>query len=101
MVAARMRASLDPFSFLVISFAGWMNQRQQQVIHYLVEENRFCESKLVVVDCVLAITQRRRLAVTAVRECRLEIERDSLDPSCTLPIVSAHPGLARELARVR
>ena len=33
-----MRAGLDPFSFLVISIAGWMNQRQQQVIEYLVEE---------------------------------------------------------------
>jgi hypothetical protein len=35
-----MRAGLDPFSFLVTSIAGWINQRQQQVIEYLVEENR-------------------------------------------------------------
>ena len=35
-----MRARLDPFSFLVISIAGWLNQRQQHVIEYLVEENR-------------------------------------------------------------
>jgi putative transposase len=35
-----MRARLDPFSFLVISIAGWINQRQQQIIEYLVEENR-------------------------------------------------------------
>jgi len=35
-----MRAGLDPFSFLVISLAGWINERQQQVIEYLVEENR-------------------------------------------------------------
>src|SRR5215831_7935364 len=27
-----MRAHLSPFSFLVISVAGWMNQKQQQVI---------------------------------------------------------------------
>jgi hypothetical protein len=32
-----MRAGLDPFSFVVTSIAGWMNQRQQQVIEYLVE----------------------------------------------------------------
>jgi hypothetical protein len=38
--AAPMRAGLDPFSFLVISVAGWLNQRQQHVIEYLVEENR-------------------------------------------------------------
>ena len=35
-----MRASLDPFSFLVIEIAGSMDQRQQEVIDYLVEENR-------------------------------------------------------------
>jgi len=35
---ARMRAGLDPFSLVVISLGGWMNQRQQQVIEYLVEE---------------------------------------------------------------
>jgi hypothetical protein len=34
-----MRVGLEPFSFLVISIAGWMNQRQQQVIEYLVEVN--------------------------------------------------------------
>jgi hypothetical protein len=35
-----MQARLDPFSFLVVSVAGWLNQRQQQVIQYLAEENR-------------------------------------------------------------
>jgi hypothetical protein len=35
-----MRASLDPFSFLVVSMSGWLNQKQQRVIDYLVEENR-------------------------------------------------------------
>ena len=33
-----MRAILDPFSFVVISIAGWMNQHQQHVIEYLSEE---------------------------------------------------------------
>jgi hypothetical protein len=31
-----MRAGLDPFSFLVISVASWLNQRQQHVSEYLV-----------------------------------------------------------------
>jgi len=35
-----MRAGLDPFTFLVFSIAGWINQRQQKAIEYLVEENR-------------------------------------------------------------
>jgi hypothetical protein len=26
-----MRAGLDPFSFLVLSMAGWLNQKQEQV----------------------------------------------------------------------
>jgi hypothetical protein len=32
--------SLSPFQFIVIALAGWMNQRQQQTIEYLGEENR-------------------------------------------------------------
>ncbi len=32
-----MRSVLDPFQFVVIAIAGWMNQRQQQVIEYLLE----------------------------------------------------------------
>jgi hypothetical protein len=41
-----MRAGLDPFSFLVFSIAGWINQRQQQVIEYLVEENRVLREQI-------------------------------------------------------
>jgi hypothetical protein len=31
----------DPFRFVLIAVAGWMNQRQLQIIDYLREENRF------------------------------------------------------------
>ena len=31
---------LDPFRFVLIPLAGWMNQRQLQIIDYLREENR-------------------------------------------------------------
>ena len=41
-----MRSGLDPFSFLVISLAGWINERQQQVIEYLVEENRVLREQI-------------------------------------------------------
>ena len=41
-----MRACLDPFSFLVVSIAGWMNQHQQQVIEYLIEENRVLREQI-------------------------------------------------------
>ena len=41
-----MRAGLDPFSFLVVSLAGWINQCQQQLIEYLVEENRVLRQQI-------------------------------------------------------
>ena len=31
---------LDPFRFLLIAVAGWMNHHQLQMIEYLREENR-------------------------------------------------------------
>ena len=37
---------LDPFRFVLISIAGWMNQRQLQVIDYLREENRVLREQL-------------------------------------------------------
>jgi hypothetical protein len=37
---------LDPFRFLLISVAGWMNQSQLQVIDYLREENRVLRQQL-------------------------------------------------------
>src|SRR5438128_5591962 len=56
-----MRAGLDPFSFLVISIAGWMNQRQQQVIEYLIEENRVLREQI----------GNRRMRFTNDQRCRL------------------------------
>jgi hypothetical protein len=35
-----MLKPLDPFRFLLIAVAGWMNQHHLQVIDYLREENR-------------------------------------------------------------
>src|SRR3954452_20651968 len=37
---------LDPFRFLLIALAGWMNQRQQLTIEYLREENRVLREQL-------------------------------------------------------
>jgi len=41
-----MRDGLDPFSFLVVSIAGWMNQRQQQVSITSFEENRVLREQI-------------------------------------------------------
>ena len=35
-----MPKTLDPFRFLLLTVAGWMNQQQQHAIEYLREENR-------------------------------------------------------------
>ena len=37
---------LDPFRFVLISIAGWMNQQQQQAIEYLREENKVLREQL-------------------------------------------------------
>src|SRR4051812_20963246 len=39
-------ASFDPFRFVLICVAGWMNQRQLQMIEYLREENRVLREQL-------------------------------------------------------
>ena len=60
-----MRAGLDPFSFLVVSMAGWLNQKQQQVIDYLVEENRVLREQIDCRRLRFNDDQRRRLAAKA------------------------------------
>jgi len=60
-----MRTRLDPFSFLILSIAGWLNQRQQQVIEYLVEENRVLREQIGRRRLRFTDNQRRRLAAKA------------------------------------
>ena len=60
-----MRACLDPFSFLVVSLAGWLNQRQHQIIHYLVEENCVLREQMGRRRLRFTDDQRRRLAAKA------------------------------------
>ena len=54
--------SFDPFRFVLISVAGWMNQRQRQMIEYLREENRVLREQLGDRRLRLNDDQRRRLA---------------------------------------
>ncbi len=60
-----MRTGFDPFSFLVLSVAGWLNRRQQQVIEYLVEENRVLREQIGNRRMRFNDDQRRRLAAKA------------------------------------
>jgi putative transposase len=63
-----MSTGLDPFSFLVISIAGWMNPRQQQVIEYLVEENRVLREQI----------GNRRMRFNDDQRCRLAAKAKKL-----------------------
>ena len=60
-----MRSVLDLFQFVVIAIAGWMNQHQQQVVDYLLEENRVLREQIGSRRMRFNDEQRRRLAVKA------------------------------------
>ena len=60
-----MTLALDPFRLLLISLAGWLNQRQQDVIDYLQEENRVLREQLGGKRLRFNDDQRLRLAVRA------------------------------------
>jgi len=63
-----MRAGLDPFSFLVVSIAGWMNLRQHEVVEYLLEENRVLREQI----------GNRHIRFTADQRCRLAVRAKTL-----------------------
>jgi len=56
---------LDPVQFVLVAIAGWMNQRQQQTVEYLHEENRLLREQLGSRRLRFNDNQRRRLAVRA------------------------------------
>src|ERR1700741_3764517 len=60
-----MSGAVDPFRFVLIAVAGWMNQRQLQVIDYLREENRVLREQLGGGRPRLNDHQRRRLDAKA------------------------------------
>ena len=51
-----MSGVLDPFRFMLIAVAGWMNQRQLAVIAYLREEIVFYESSSAGAGCASTTT---------------------------------------------
>src|SRR5512132_1088355 len=56
---------LDPFRFVLIAVAGWLNQHQLQIIDYLREENRVLSEQLGGRRVRLNDDQRRYLAAKA------------------------------------
>ena len=63
---------MQPFPLLVIDLADWLKHRQQNVICYLIEENRVLQEQFIGQRLLLTDDQRIRLAVSAgVPGCRL------------------------------
>ena len=60
-----MHMVFKQFSFFVLSIAGRMNQHQQQVIEYLMEENRVLREQIGTRRMRFSDDQRRRLAAKA------------------------------------
>jgi hypothetical protein len=55
-----MTADLLPVRLLLVTLAGWVNRHQQDVIEYLVEENRALREQLRGRRVRLTDDQRRR-----------------------------------------
>src|SRR5262245_24269758 len=62
-----MSADLSPLRLLLVTLAGWVNRHQQEIIQYLVEENRVLREKLGERRVRLTDDQRRRLAAKGQR----------------------------------
>jgi putative transposase len=60
-----MPKTWDPFRFLLLAMAGWMNQQQQHAIEYLREENQVLRAQLGGRRLRFTDDQRRSLAVKA------------------------------------
>ncbi len=58
-----MHFILEPWQFLLLILASWINQQQQEVIDYLRTENQVLKEKLGKKRILLNDEQRRRLAV--------------------------------------
>ena len=60
-----MNPLLQALQFLVAALAGWINQQQRDVIHYLQEENRVLREQIAPRRLRFTDGQRRRLAAKA------------------------------------
>jgi hypothetical protein len=58
-----MKSQFQPWQFLLLILAGWINRRQQDAVEYLITENRILREKLGKQRILLNDDQRRRLAV--------------------------------------
>ena len=73
--APAMPTDRDSLCILLLTLAGWISRQQQDVIDYLVEENRTLREQLLGRRPQLSHDQRRRLAVKGKRLGRELLER--------------------------
>lgn len=74
-----MTAATFPLQMLVLTVSGWVNRHQQDVIAYVVEENRVLKEQMCGRKLRLNDDQRRRLAAKAKR-----LGRRALDGIATI-----------------
>ena len=70
-----MRVEFLPLQMLLLTVSGWVNRHQQDVIAYLVEENRVLKEQLKGRKLRLTDDQRRRLAAKAKRLGRQVLDK--------------------------
>ena len=70
-----MRAETYPPQVLLLAFSGWINRHQQDVIEYLVEENRVLKEQVRGRQLRLTDDQRRRWLPPGPAWCCKRAER--------------------------
>ena len=70
-----MRADFLPLWVLLLTVSGWDHRQQQEVIEYLIEENRVLREQIGNRRLRLSDNQRRRLAAKGMRLGRQILER--------------------------
>src|SRR5215471_11054274 len=70
---------IDAFAFVVTAIARWMRRHQEEVIAYLIEENRILREQMGNRRLKFNDDQRRRLAAKAKR-----LDRQTLDEAATI-----------------
>src|SRR5215813_13145854 len=78
-IVSAVHFSFDSLSFVVLAIAGWMSRHQQEVIAYLVEENRILREQMGNRRLKFNDDQRRRLAAKVKK-----LGRQTLDEVATI-----------------
>jgi hypothetical protein len=84
-----MTADLSPLRLLLVTLAGCVNRQQQQVIEYLIEENRALMEQLAGRRVRLTDEQRHRLAARATRSPNPDACGDHRDTGHDSAVASA------------